>query len=580
MLHLEEETGVITSSQKWRVRRGDKSEQVTVAKFGVCERAMAIEKSTDVLIAGGGLGGCAAALAVCRAGFRAILTEETDWLGGQLTAQAVPPDEHGWIERFGCTASYRQLRNAIRNHYRGNPLLTESARNNPLLNPGAGWVSPLCHEPRVAWNVLQEMLRPYVAAGLLVILTEHRPVHAESGNDRIETVTVENLRTRDQCAIAAQWFLDATELGDLLPLGQAEFVTGSESQSETGEPGAPATARPANVQAFSICFAVDHLDGEDHVINRPASYAYWRDYVPELRPPWPGKLFSWAAANPRTLDPIAFRFDPHRESAQAFSGLWSYRRILARELFQPGALASDICLVNWPMIDYLRGDLSGFTAEERPAIIADAKQQSLCFLYWLQTEAPRCDGGQGFAALRLRPDVMGTEDGLAKFPYIRESRRICAEYTVCQQHVDARCRPGERRASQFADSVGVGYYRIDLHPTSGGDNYLDVPALPFQIPLGSLIPIRLENLLPAAKNLGVTHITNGCYRLHPVEWNVGEAAGALAAFCLLRQTWPRAVYRQAEKQRLFQDYLISNGIELVWPENLQLDQGDPHAHAR
>src|SRR5206468_9538617 len=67
---------------------------------------------------------------------------------------------------------------------------------------------------------------------------------------------------------------------------------------------------------------------------------------------------------------------------------------------------------------------------------------------------------------------------------------------------------------------------IYLHPSSGGDNYIDVSSLPFQIPLGSLIPKRVENLLPACKNLGTTHITNGCYRLHPVEWNIGESAGA------------------------------------------------------
>ncbi|HMV49172.1 MAG TPA: FAD-dependent oxidoreductase, partial [Blastocatellia bacterium] len=65
------------------------------------------ELKTDVLIVGGGVGGCAAALAVARAGRQVILTEESDWIGGQLTSQAVPPDEHGWIERFGCTASYR-----------------------------------------------------------------------------------------------------------------------------------------------------------------------------------------------------------------------------------------------------------------------------------------------------------------------------------------------------------------------------------------------------------------------------------------------------------------------------------------
>ena len=86
------------------------------------------------------------------------------------------------------------------------------------------------------------------------------------------------------------------------------------------------------------------------------------------------------------------------------------------------------------------------------------------------------------------------------------------------------------QAETFADSVGVGSYRIDLHPSTGGDNYIDISSLPFQIPLGALIPRRVENLLPACKNLGTTHITNGCYRLHPVEWAIGEAAGALAAY--------------------------------------------------
>jgi len=81
-------------------------------------RSQPSEYSADVIIAGGGLGGCAAALAALRNHLRVILTEETDWIGGQLTQQGVPPDEHRWIESFGCTKSYRDLRNAIRDYYR------------------------------------------------------------------------------------------------------------------------------------------------------------------------------------------------------------------------------------------------------------------------------------------------------------------------------------------------------------------------------------------------------------------------------------------------------------------------------
>src|SRR5690606_26382289 len=108
-------------------------------------------------------------------------------------------------------------------------------------------------------------------------------------------------------------------------------------------------------------------------------------------------------------------------------------------------------------------------------------------------------------------------------PYIRESRRIRAEFTVTEQQVGVEARQGlgaSNRSEIFDDSVGIGYYRIDLHPSSGGPEgprtYVDIASHPFQIPLGALIPERVENLLPANKNLGTTHITNGCYRLHPV----------------------------------------------------------------
>lgn len=143
----------------------------------------------DILVVGGGLGGVAAALAACRAGRNVVLAEETDWIGGQLTSQAVPPDEHPWVERFGTTASYRRLREAIRRYYRHWYPLRAEALSLTDLNPGAGRVSKLCHEPRAALAVLEGMLALHRAAGRLTVLTEHRPISAESGNDVLRSVT-------------------------------------------------------------------------------------------------------------------------------------------------------------------------------------------------------------------------------------------------------------------------------------------------------------------------------------------------------------------------------------------------------
>ncbi len=260
-------------------------------------------------------------------------------------------------------------------------------------------------------------------------------------------------------------------------------------------------------------------------------------------------------------------FDP-----VAATGYFRYRRIVDRKNFTAGTYAGDVSLVNWPQNDYLPGNPFECAPDVAAKHIASAKQLSLSLLYWLQTKCPRPDGGEGWPGLRLRPDIVGTEDGLAKYPYIRESRRIRAEFTVLEQHVGADARaallgqPADKVvAESFPDSVGIGSYRIDLHPSTGGDNYIDVASLPFQIPLGALVPRRVENLLPACKNLGVTHITNGCYRLHPVEWNIGEAVGALAAFCTAKKCAPREVRAKPAFLKEFQGQLTDQGVRLTWP---------------
>ena len=528
------------------------------------------EVETDILVVGGGLGGVAAALGALRTGRRVVLSEEFDWLGGQLTSQAVPPDEHSWVEQFGVTASYRELRNRIRDYYRRNYPLTAAARRWGDLNPGAGHVSRLCHEPRVAVAVIDEMLAPYRGSGRLTVLPRYRPIAAETEGDRVTAVTLAHRDTGDQITVSAPYIVDATETGELLPLTGTEYVTGFESQADTDEPSAPPTAQPANMQAVSVCFAVDHVDG-DHTIEKPDRYDFWRSYQPDH---WGGPLLSLRAPNPRTLEPTERVFEPNplddpylvdadQRRAAGDSNLWTFRRIAARRLFVDGAYDSDICLINWPMIDYFESPV--IDVPDAAHHIAAARELSRSMLYWLQTEVPRTDGGTGFPGLRLRGDITGSSDGLAQAPYIRESRRIRAEYTVVEQDLALSVR-GDKGAVDYHDSVGVGMYRIDLHPSTGGDGYIDVGCSPFQIPLGALIPRRMDNLIPAGKNIGTTHITNGAYRLHPVEWNIGEVAGALVAFCLDRGTTPRAVRNTAALLAEFQARLDRDGVERHWPD--------------
>jgi hypothetical protein len=517
--------------------------------LGPAALGQARELACDVAVIGGSLGGCAAALAAARNGMRVILTEECRWIGGQVTSQAVPPDEHAWIEQFGSTRTYRQYRAGVREYYRRNYPLTESARSRWNLNPGDGSVSRLTHEPKVSLAVLEEMLAPYVSSGRVVVLTGYRPVGADVAGDRIRSVAVQGGTRR---AIHAGYFLDATEQGDLLPLARAEYGIGAESRRQTGEANAPLEAQPANIQSFTVCFAMDYLAGEDHTIEKPEEYEFWRDYVPKLHPPWPGKLLSWKMSNPITLAERDLHFDPTAAPPPAGRlNLWLYRRIAHKQNFVPGAYAGDITLVNWPQNDYWLGPICEVSAAEASRNLRRARQLSLSLLYWMQTD-------QGWKGLRLRRDIVGTDDGLAQYPYVRESRRIAAEFTVLQQHV--------QKGETFEDSVGIGSYRIDLHPSSGGDNYIDVESRPFQIPLGAQLPRRIENLLAACKNAGVTHITNGCYRLHPVEWNIGESAGLLAAHALATKRAPREIRNTRKLLQEFQAKIQGQGVEIAWPK--------------
>lgn len=501
---------------------------------------------TDVAIIGGGMGGVAAALAVLEAGYRVILSEETDWLGGQMTSQGVSAlDEHKYIETFSPTRSYSELRQRIRQYYQERydlPALMPDG-TTPL-NPGNGWVSRLCFEPRVGEQVIREMLEPYLPEHLS-ILYRHHPISAEVKDDRVQSVTLQ--AKDDTVTIHAACFLDATELGDLLPLTQTAFVSGAEAREDTGEPHAADIARPQEVQSFTFPFALEYRPGEDHTIPKPSGYEQFRDSQPYSL----------------TIE-VDHGVPKHYPMFTGDLPFWTYRRLLDAALLKDENVPHDVSMINWPGNDYDAADIISASKTRRRTILREARALSLGFLYWLQTEAPRDEGGYGYPELKLRKDVMETRNGLSKYPYIRESRRIVALDRVLEQHISKDSSKGAR-AKNFMSSVGIGWYQMDLHACVGNKAAAQfAETLPFQIPLGALIPKDTLNLLASCKNIGTTHLTNGAYRLHPVEWAIGEAAGTLAAYCLSEALAPRHVWKSEVHARALQQRLLTRGTAIAW----------------
>jgi hypothetical protein len=376
--------------------------------------------------------------------------------------------------------------------------------------------------------------------------------------DTIRTVYA-RMADGEELAISPGIVLDATDLGDLLPLcGQegVDWVTGAESRDETGEPDAQPAARPDWVQPFTFPFALE-----------------WSpETVDENR-----------IAPPEDYDELKAQQGYERILHGAITGIftgeapwWSYRRILAADNFDDPRVPHDVAMINTAGNDYYGGNIIGANAgdaEQVAATVARARRVSLGYLYWLQTECPREEDPArvGYPELRLRTDLFQTPDGLAHMPYIRESRRIRAVRTILEQEIVVRdfsgvpCREDSARAAFMPDSVGIGHYALDIHPNGHGEPNHYVPTRPFQIPLGALIPLRIKNLLPACKNLGTTHLTNGAYRLHPIEWSIGEAAGHIAAYCLDEGILPADLAGQLSRHaREVQRRLLRSGIALSW----------------
>jgi hypothetical protein len=517
--------------------------------------AQVTEMVCDVFIAGGGLGGVAAALRAARLGRRVCLIEETGWLGGQISTQGASHlDEHRYIETFGGTAGYYELRHAIREYYRSHYTLSPRAEHAPLLNPGNAWVSRLSFEPRVGAGVLDSMLAGPHDSGTLQLFFHTRAVAAEVYNGRVSSVLTRQIESGALLRFRPAFVLDATDLSDLFVLTATAYAVGVESRAETGEPSAPERADHTCTQDFTFPFAVEYRPGEDHTIDKPPGYD-------ENRLAQPYSL----SANPRI--PGAPVYKMFATGPGAYGPFFTYRRVLDAHNFDDPRVPHDVAMINWPSNDFRGGTLAGAPPDKQARLRDQARALSLGFLYWLQTEAPRDDGGTGYPELRLRPDIMGSADGVAQAPYIREGRRLRAQRAIREQDVAEISHLGTR-AARFDDTVGIGFYPIDLHGCREGT--LSVPTRPFQIPLAAMVPLRTENVLPAAKNIGTTHLTNGAYRLHPIEWAVGEAAAGIAVFCQEAEITPQLLHARPELTRRLQIRLLEQGIPLYWYDDVPL----------
>jgi hypothetical protein len=524
------EAGTVQVLDVMRVRAdGDASAAVVSLQSGP-ERTF----HCDVAIIGGGMGGVSAALETASAGHTVCMTEPTLWIGGQMTSEGVSAmDDNKWIETTGATATYRDLSRRIRGRY-------------GILNPGNCWVSHLCFEPSAGEEVLRAMLQPLIAKGTIQLWLHTVPVSVSRQGRQIHSVSAYDFGHGKWLRLEASYFVDASELGDLVGMSGLPFRLGAEARSDTGERDAPEKGDPGDIQSFTYPFILMRGLRKTSGAQPPdydslkSKYGFVVDYGH-------GKFLTYGmfARNPGT--PGSF---------------WDYRRSVDAAQFPPQKFAGDLSMINWSSNDYCDSRLLSTDPHAQADALANAKRLSLGFAWWLQHDAPRDDqAGSGYPELALQRSAMGSGDGLSQQPYIRESRRMIALHTIVEESLAVDFQKGARAAEYF-DSVGIGQYSIDIHSCAKQD-FISATK-PYEIPLGALIARDTDNLLAAAKNIGTTHITNGAYRLHPTEWSIGEAVGAVVVWSLEHKTSPAAIDRSPADLAGLQRRLLQQGHPIFW----------------
>jgi hypothetical protein len=532
----------------------------------------------SVLVIGGSTAAYSATLALLKLKLDVVLVQPQAVVGGQFTAQALPASDDGDLLKQGAGAlsldgeafAISRWQRAFRQRQRA----LQPVQGRWDANPGGGWVSNFATTPVVAATALNEALVPYLAENQLRLVPYAEPIEILQSEPpglrrQVSGAVFRDRQTGATFTITAQVVIEATDLGDVLEVGAIESRVGQESHHDTGEAILPADPRPQCQQSITFDVVVERTPpGQGVAVSAPASYGQtpWHDPHEFTGRFWTrDKQGGW-----RKWDFFS-----------AF-GIFRYRRLLRQDRHDKTVTQGDVTVLNWgtskepdrPFCcgnDYRAGYLVGVSREERQRHIRQARERAQGYLHFLQTH--------GVPDLKPRGDLTWTEDGIALEPYVREARRGIALTTIRHEDVAESFFPNQVRARSFDDTVGIGqYHYLDLH----GNDQLghitpkgkDVIALPFSLPLKALVPVATDGLVLSAKSIGTTHITNAAYRMHPIEWAIGEASGFLAAFMVWTGQSAHDLVTSEAQVRKIQGFMARNGIPIFWFDDVAHDDPD------
>ncbi len=485
-------------------------------------------QKTDVLIIGGTTSGISAGIQSARLSVPTLIVEETPWLGGMLTSAGVSATDGNHLLHSGI---WNEFREKLRKHYGGEATLA------------TGWVSNTQFEPHVGDSIFKAMAK---AEKQLSVVYGYHLVKILKSKNKVTGAVFEN-EAKKQFTVLAKVVIDATDLGDGLAMAGAAYDLGMEAHSVTGEGNAPETANKIVQDLTWAAILKDYGAGANKTIEKPAGYN--------------SSLFAGSCA--MTVDSIL---------------------IDCAKMLTYGKLPNNKYMINWPRHGndiYL--NVVEMNREQRNLELQKARQRTLEFVYYIQHEL-------GYKNLGLSDDEFPTTDKLPFVPYHREGRRLKGITRMTINDVLNR----DDTHTLYRTGISVGDYPVDHHhacnPNAPDIKFPPVPS--FNIPLGALIPEKIDGLIVSDKAISVSNIINGSTRLQPCVLITGQAAGVLAAVSVKNNTQVRNANVRKVQQTLLDAgaYLMPlvdvaptdpdfQAIQRVTSSGVLKVKGEPHAWA-
>jgi hypothetical protein len=425
-------------------------------------------ESYPIVIVGGGASGSMAAIQSARMGIKSLIIEETDWVGGMLTAAGVSAIDGNHKMPSGL---WGEFRDSLYRRY-GGPKAVET-----------GWVSNTLFEPSVGRAIISHMIENEKN---IYLSLQSKVLSVQKTTSGYTLKYQKNGKTH---TVNADYLIDATELGDMARMLNIPRRIGMDASSDTGESWAPTVANNLVQDLTYVVVLKDYGKGSDKTIAKPSNY------------------------NPALYKCCCDTADPSTKGKP---------RIDCSLMMTYGKLPNNKYMINWPNCgnDYYV-NMINLNDQQRAAAVTKAKEHSLGFIYFLQTEL-------GYKNLGLADDEYTTPDKLPLMPYHRESGRIQGHVLFTANHI---MKPYDY--TLYRTGVAVGDYPIDHHHKQKKDvpiiDFFDIKAPSYNLPIGSLIPKGHDRLIIAEKSISVSNIVNGASRLQPVVLGIGQAAGVLAA---------------------------------------------------